>query len=201
MPGTAAANPRAGRAVKPGVRRGAAILVLLAGARSAWGDGGVEVRERGELLEPGPRLELDPVLPPLLQGLGATEEADGIELRIGADTRVLLEGVRWIHDDAAAMPHVDLPARGWRAAVRLSHDLGFARLEAGASVNGVDSRFGNGRYVDVGISIRRTFRLSRWMTGWISLGAGRRQWLGDGPPPAGESDATEVMLRVGTTFR
>jgi hypothetical protein len=187
------------------VRRGAAILVsslgLVAGAPTARGDGEVEVREGGALLEPGPRLELDPVLPPLLQGLGATEEADRAELRIGADTRVLLEGVRWIHDDAAALPHVDLPARGWRAAVRLSHDLGFARVEAGASLNEVDSRFGSGRYVDLGLSIRRTFRLSRWMTAWISLGVGRRRWLGAGQPPAGESDATEVMLRVGTTFR
>jgi hypothetical protein len=187
------------------VRRGAAILVsglgLVAGAPPVRGDDGLEVRARSELLDPGPRLELDPVLPPLLVGLGATAQVDRTELRIGADTRVVLEGVRWIHDDAAALPHVDLPARGWRAAVRLSRDLGFAHLEAGASLDEVDSRFGSGRHVDLGLSIRRTFRLSRWMTAWISLGVGRRRWLGDEPPPAGESDATSVMLRVGTTFR
>jgi len=74
------------------------------------------------------------------------------------------------------------------------------RFGAGVSVAHVDTRFGSGSYVDLGLSLSRTVRLSRWMTAWISLSFGRRRWL-DSSPPAGEADATEAMLTIGTTFR
>lgn len=178
------------------------VLVLVVRARPARADEALEVHESPEPPRAGRWLELDPTLRPRLEGLGAAQETYRSERRLGLRTRAVLESVRWANedDDEDTLPALDLPGRGWRAALRLSHDFGFARLDANVSVNHVDMRFGSGSYVDLGISLGRTFRLSRWMTGWISLGIGRRQWVGD-QPPADESDATELMLRIGTTFR
>ena len=36
-----------------------------------------------------------------------------------------------------------------------------------------------GTYRDLGISVRKTKRFSRWVLGWISLDLGVREWLGD----------------------
>lgn len=176
------------------------VVGLAVRARPARADEALEAHESADPPRAGRWLELDPTLRPRLEGLGAVEERHRSELRLGPRTRAVLEGSWWANEDDGPLPVLDLPARGWRAALRLSHDFGFARLDANAGVSHVDMRFGSGSYVELGISLGRTFRLSRWMTGWISLGIGRRQWLGD-QPPAAESDATEVMLRIGTTFR
>ncbi|MDB4960144.1 MAG: hypothetical protein JWP01_143 [Myxococcales bacterium] len=50
-----------------------------------------------------------------------------------------------------------------------------------------------------GVSVSRTVRLSRWMTGWISLDVGRQEWIDRAPP--GEADSTTLALSIGTTFR
>jgi hypothetical protein len=174
---------------------------LLAAARPARADEAVEAQATDEEPRGGRWLELDPTLRLRLEGLGALEETDRRELRLGRRTRVVLEGTRWANEDGEPLPYIDLPARGWRTTLRISRDVGGGlRLGATASVNEVDSRFGSGAHVDIGLSLGRTFRLSRWMTGWISLGVGWRRWLGE-EPPAGEAGGTEAMLRIGTTFR
>jgi hypothetical protein len=172
---------------------------LVVAARAARADDELEAHARSKLLWDGPSLVLDPVLLPRLEGLGAAEERERTPLRLGPRTRLVLEGVHWANQDTAERQHVDVVARGWRAAARLSYDFGFLRLGASASVDHVDTRFGSGSYVDLGVSLSRTVRLSRWMTAWISLSLGRRRWQGS--PPAGEADSTEAMLTVGTTFR
>ena len=183
------------------MRRGCSILVLAAvGVRVARGDDTPEVHARWQKPEHGPWLTLEPALQPKVQGLGATEETEGTQLRIGARTSLVLEGSTWLNKDTVKKPLLDLPGRGWQAALRLSHDFGWFRVGAAASLNHVDSRYERGTYRDVRVSVSRTTRLSRWMTAWISLEAGSRHWYGE-KPPDGEADGTEAMLSIGTTFR
>lgn len=180
------------------------MLVLVAGAPPARGDD-LEVHERSTLLDDRPGLAIDPMLRPALEGLGAVEDKEQTRIQLGPSTTLVLEGVSWVSEDSGASndslgrPALDPPARGWRANVRLSHDFGIFRLDATGSVNNVDSRYGSGTYVDLGLSATKTVKLSPWMTGWISLGVGRRNWRGT--PPPGEAAATQVKLTVGTTFR
>ena len=91
-------------------------------------------------------------------------------------------------------------SRGWRAATQLTYDLGPFKLGASVAVNHVDSRFERGTYAFVGVSLYRTFRLSRWNIGWIALTLGRQQWFG-AMPPNGEANATTASLNIGMTFR
>jgi len=66
-------------------------------------------------------------------------------------------------------------------------------------VNHLDTRYGRGTYYDLRISLFRTLRLSKWMTAWIALSVGHRQWAD--APPAGEKSETQATLSIGTTFR
>lgn len=145
-------------------------------------------------------LELDPELQPRLEGLGAVEQSTRTTLPLDVHTVAMLTLAEWANEDTADHPLIDVPAAGWRAGFRLARDLGFATVELHGELDHVESRYGRGTYRDVGISIGRTFRLSRWMTAWISLGLAHRHWLDQAP--AGEpSDETTVMLTIGTTFR
>lgn len=160
-------------------------------------DAALEARARElALRDAAPLLHFEPVLRPSLDGLSLAARTDTKRdvLRLGPRAIAEIEGTAWTTD-------LDVPARGWDAAVRLSYDLGPVRITAHASVHGVDARFGGGAYREIGVSIGRTFRLSRWMTAWVSLDIGQRHWLGEGPPPAGEADSTQIMLNLGTTFR
>jgi hypothetical protein len=181
------------------VRRGAWVVLLVIAVPPAWGD--VESEERSTSGPPdGPGLVLDPLLRSRLVGLGAVEDGERTELEIGPHTRLVLDGGWWSNDDEDPRhPLIDSPGRGWEAGLRLSHGLGPVTIGASASVNQIDAQRERGRHVDVGLSLGRSVRLSRWMIGWVSLGIGRRRWLGDAPE--GESDASQVMLTIGTTFR
>jgi hypothetical protein len=187
------------------VRRTACIVLLVGAVRAARADDATEVREGSTLAREGGWLELDPVLPPQLEGLGAVEDGERVELELGPDSRLVAEGTWWQNDerargkDGAPLPHIDVPGRGWGAGLRLSHDFGFAVLTWSGSMNHVDSRYGRGTYVDLGLSLTRKFKLSRWKTAWISLGVGWRQWAGQ--PPAGEAGSIGVGLTIGTTFK
>ena len=96
---------------------------------------------------------------------------------------------------------LDVPSQSWEVSLRLSRNLGFAHLDVGATLGEAQSRLlGDGaydpnadagglgtgrrpsmraRYYEVGAALTRTKRLSRWMTGWISLSVSARKWLGD----------------------
>ena len=152
--------------------------------------------------EPEPLLHIDPTLVPRLEGLGAVEQTRETVLPIGAKARAVFEGAWWENDDRDLRhPLIDVPGRGWRTSLRLQRELGPLTLVLGAALADVDSRYGSGRYYDVGIGIGRTFKLSRWMTAWIMLTAGRRHWLTDRPIAGEPIDDTTVMLTFGTTFR
>ena len=151
---------------------------------------------------PAPLLDIDPVLRPNVDGLLGKEIEHVTNVDLGRRVRLVLEGVERFGGDDPAVPtgSIDIAHHGWRTDGRVFIDLGFARLGAGVSLENIQTRYTQGTYYDVGISLARTFKLSRWMTGWISLDIGRRRWLGP-QPPEGEEHATQIMLNIGTTFR
>lgn len=128
-------------------------------------------------------------------------------LTLGARTWAKVEGAWWSaeRNDPENGGTKDRPGHGWRTTLRLAHDFGplhFELVGALAHADGIgelDNRYTGGMFSDVSMSLSMTKRLSRWMTAWIALSFGHRTWLGT--PPLGESNATQGMLTIGTTFR
>jgi hypothetical protein len=176
------------------------ILVLAAAAARA-DDGPTEVHEHG-FLDPStePLLELDPTWRPNAT-LDAPETTTRATYTLGANTVATFESSQW--SLAATDPSLGLPENttgdGWGAAVRLVRKVGPLRVGGYAAYQALDTWYLRGTYVDLGLSVGHTFRLSRWMHAWIALGVGRRTWQGQ--PPPGEANATNFMLTIGTTFR
>lgn len=140
----------------------------------------------------GPLLQLDGPLRSFAEGVDSDVASEHVDLSLGARTRARAVTSGWTNELFGA--------RGWSAGVHLVHDFRVLQVGVGASVNRVDSIDVHQSYVLLGLTLSRTFHLSRWMTGWISLGVGRRRWLGTALPP-GEVDDDAVMLSIGTTFR
>jgi hypothetical protein len=177
----------------------ARICLVLAVAATVHADDGIRMRVEGEH---EPLLHIDPALRPKLEGLGAVEDTRETVVPIGANARAVLEGAWWDNQDRDLRhPLTDVPGRGWRASLRLERQLGPLTFVLGATLADVDSRYGSGHYYDLGIGLGRVFKLSRWMTAWIMLTAGRRHWLTDRPIAGEPIDDTTVMLTIGTTFR
>lgn len=141
-----------------------------------------------------PLLHLQPLAQPLRIGLPESYDVD--EQRtvvLGKRTWVELQGVRYTNTSVT-------PERAWTASLRLAHDLGPFTIVAYAAAGGVDSRYTRGSYYDVGLSIGKSKKLSRWMTAWIALSIAHREWLGE-PPPGEVKGETAVTLSIGTTFK
>ena len=133
----------------------------------------------------------NPLLESRFETLHADEDTAAARIPLGHQLAVQLETTAWSNRDIAE--------HGWRSVAGITADRGDWHLSARASWNGVDGRFGGGRYTDYGVSLARTLRMSRWMTAWIALSIAHRQW--SDTPPAGERNGTAVMLTIGTTFR
>ena len=86
----------------------------------------------------------------------------------------------------------------WRAAIDGAYDLGVMQLVTSAGVEHVDTDLGRDTLTSASIGVRKTFRLSPTVTGWIGLTLGQRRWLG--PPPIGEANATQLMLSAGLRY-
>jgi hypothetical protein len=142
---------------------------------------------------PAPVLVLDPVLRPNSEGLGDIDTHHRTTFDVPGSMQLVTDTVERYNE-------LDVFTRGWRVEGWLHRDLGFARLSVGGAVENIQSRDVRGSYYELGAALTRVFRLSRWNTAWISLSIGKRKWLGTEPPP-GESDGTQVMLTIGTTFR
>ena len=141
-----------------------------------------------------PLLHLDPIAQPLRLGLPETVDvSEQTTIVLGKRTWVELQGM---HTTSTSVT----PERPWTASLRLAHDLGPFTVIAHATTGGVESRYERGSYYDVGVTIGTTKKLSRWMTGWIALSIGRREWFGE-PPPGETKDSTGVFLSIGTTFK
>ena len=167
-----------------------AVCVLCVAA-SAHADDGLSLHAEPHDAEPPPQLTLDPMLESRFETLHADEDSAAARIPLGKHLSAQLETTAWSNSDIAE--------RGWRSAAGITLDRGNWHLTALASWNGVDGRFGSGRYTDVGVSLARTFRMSRWMTAWIALSIGQRRWSDN--PPVGERNGTVLMLSIGTTFR
>lgn len=169
-----------------------AVCVLCVAA-SAHADDGLALHAAPHDREPdtGPLLTLDPVLTSRFETLHADEDTTTARIPLGHHLTAVLANTDW--------SNTDIVEKGWRSSAELRFDRGNWHLSALGAWNGVDGRFGGGRYTDLGVSLARTFRLSRWMTAWIALSLVQRRWL-DVPPP-GEGNGTTFMLSVGTTFR
>jgi hypothetical protein len=160
-----------------------------------------EVREGTAIERDGGWLTLQPLSRPASEGFGGVEHGEQVELRLSPDTRVLARG-SWWQNEERELPALGDAALGWSAGLQLQHDFGWARLIATGGVSFTDSRLGQGHYIDVGLQLRRDFRLSRWMRAWISLGFFHRYWLENVKDrPLGELDTTDFSLSIGTTFR
>lgn len=153
-----------------------------------------------------PLLSLDPIVSSRLEGIAKTQQRDATTISYG-NARVVLEGLTAENSDRVASPALDTPFRSWRAGARFTHSIGPLELEVSAGLGDMQSHYLDdkvfgvaGRYYDVGVALTYRRRLSRWMTAWISLGIGRRTWLGD-PPPGEVKEATSATLTIGTTFR
>lgn len=155
------------------------------------------------------RLVLDPA--PLFrhESLASQRDGDGSAIDLGAvDLRFRSDW--WSNADDQRLPPIDLPARGWKASLVLSHDLGWFDLVVGAGFGQVDvdglvgedgDRGGRGRYLDLGIALVHTARLSRWVTWWISLGVNYGMWVDGRNGALGPASGYTLGLTIGTTFK
>jgi hypothetical protein len=182
----------------------AALLLLAvlwpAVARAQPVEVSEEAAEEPALARDSGWLELDPLPPTSLEAMAPQEhtEATRVELFPGAVLDV--SGTEWSNQDDHRTTPIDLPGRGWRAESRLAVALGGGfLLVANGAVAQSDTQFARGRYVDLSLAVVRTWKLTRWMTAWISLGVGARQWIGKAPD--GEVDSTAIQLSIGTTFK
>lgn len=177
------------------------MLALSLAAGAARADDAPAVRESAETPGAQPWLHLDPDVLLDLRPLGAAEMTDHATFGLGSRGRLALTGSSWSNEDANldGRAAIDLVARGWNVRAQLVYDLGPFDVRAWSELANVDYNVGRGYYLDAGVSIGRTKRLSRWTTAWISLGLVHRRWLGD-EQPLGESDDTQLRLSLGFTF-
>jgi len=159
------------------------LVIAMLWAYPARADDALTLHEHRQDAEP--LLHLDPIFTPLLETPFAEVQGNATRYELGRTAAVLASEI-W--NDTTT------DARGYTAGLHISHDFGFARLFAMGSVGKVDSRFGSGTYVDLGVALMRMRRLSRWTTVWLSLGFDYRRGVGE---PAGPA----AMARVGFTFR
>ncbi len=174
------------------------VLVLVRRGGSARGDDPTEtVRATSSSAltrdHDGPWLQLDPMRASPLEDVGAAVRSEYQIWTIGPGTRAAIEGTQWTSK-------LDVPGRGWRAGLSLSHDFGFAVLTASGAIASDDTRYQRGAYYELGLSLSRSHRFSKWVTAWIALSIGRRVWVGPDPPP-GEENVDQITLSIGGTFR
>ena len=150
--------------------------------------------------EAAPRLSLDPLFGSRFEGFGAAEQRQRDERRLPYGLRLRLESVLWSTEADLPLPSIDVEARGWRASARLERDLGSGWvLGVGGSLSALDSALARGRRLDLGLSVSKAWRLSRWTTVWLSLGLDHHRASGE--LVEADPNATSFMLRVGGTFR
>jgi hypothetical protein len=193
------------------------LVACLLAAGVAHADEATSVHE-SSLLDKGtdPLLHIDPIALPSGAGLGRVEDVhERTMMQLGDHTWAELEGVHWTNQEVDRRFTSDLstPERGWTASLRLSHDFGPFEASVLGRVGELESqqsqlaarmdedhrKYKPARYYEVGVTIGKAKKLSRWKTAWIALTLGRRAWIGQ--PPTGEKDASQVMLSIGTTFK
>jgi hypothetical protein len=176
------------------------LLVVLAPAVTRADDVSLEASAEPALARESGWLDFDPLPPTSLEAMGAAEHTEGARAELFPGAVLDVSGTEWSNQDDHRYTPLDLPGRGWRAEARIHVALGGGLVLSGHGlVAQSDTHFARGRHVDLALALTKVHRLSRWMTGWISLGIGARQWIGK--PPDGEADSQSFTLSVGTTFK
>ncbi|HEX5061375.1 MAG TPA: hypothetical protein VFV99_18535 [Kofleriaceae bacterium] len=187
--------------------RSVLIIVLATGVASA--DDPPDSTEPTELHEgltreaTGPLLHIETALRPAAEGFDADVRREQVDLDLGPRTYAQFESSAYARfEDGMPKGWTTslFNSEGWSTTLRMVHDFKVIQVGAEASYNRVDSAYAHGSYAFVGASLTRMRKLSRWMTGWISLSLGYTYWLGGQPPP-GERNGAAGMLTIGTTFR
>lgn len=179
-----------------------ASLALLATAGTAYADppsdGITKTADQTELpwimgpsSEADPFLHLDGHLRLSVDDLDAKLERFERRLQLGDHARIVLT------TDWRQVDH-QIPLRGWRTGAAGSYDIAGVTLSASAGVEQVDTDLGRGTLTTAGIAVGKSFRLSRTVRGWIGVSLGQRRWLGK--PPAGDADATHLLLGARLTY-
>ena len=172
---------------------------MLCIARIAHADETTELHDGADASEAltrdphGPLLTFDTILRSNTEGFDADVKTEQTDFTLGPNTRARVESEAWTNPLLAA--------EGWGATARLAYNFHGIQFGFEAGYHRVDSQFAHGGYTQLGFSIAKTFKLSKWMTAWISLTVGRRAWLGQDGPPPGETNDTSAMFNIGTTFR
>ena len=89
--------------------------------------------------------------------------------------------------------------RWWRTGANLSYDLGWARVTFHAMYEHQENEFGRGQAIDMGVEITHERKLSKNVTGFISLMLGQRTWRGR--PLPGEKSGGHGMLSIGVRWK
>jgi hypothetical protein len=177
------------------VRRSALLLVLCATARaddpvaiSTTADDATEPAHRvPPLLRFEPGLELS--LESFDERIARWQPTPDAELHLRGTWREVPEE-RWRDHDRVRM---------WSAGVGGSYDLGWARVAGRASYEHVENELGIGNAFDLALELTKTFRITDDITGFVSLSAGVRRWLGK--PLPGETNARQFTLSAGLRWR
>jgi len=179
------------------MRTWACALVLVSSLAEARDDdpASIHLRRLDEQSHDEPLLHLDGALLDRAAAEGVTVDARALTLELGPRARLAAQGASWQTGSSPSMSADGLRLHGWQAAGELSYDLGPFRVGVNASLG----RTGDLSHRMVGLFAYRTFKLSRWMTAWITLGLSWEQW--DTPAIASPRPGTSLGLSLGTTFR
>src|SRR5205085_10351647 len=147
------------------VRAALAAGLVMSGAAHADDAASVHEEDTPALMRKDDEalLHLDPIATPTFAGLGATAEvAERTSIALGRRSWVELQGTKWATD-------LDVPAHGSTVGVRLAHDFGWFVLSANAALSHIDmsgTMTGRGgTYRDLSLTISKSKRFSRWVTG------------------------------------
>jgi len=185
--------------------RAFAYLIIFAAHIASADEPSIVVRVPERWQEDEPMLHLEERTN--AEGLGGSKQRATSMFQVGPNLRAVTTGEWWSNDPFAdGKPHpqsgeLDNEARGWRAKFEATYDVGPFQVTGFVAAGHVDSAHEHGTYRDIGVSIGKRFRLSRWMLAWLGLTISQREWLGDNGPPPGERNGPSVMLGFSTTFR
>ena len=174
----------------------AVVMALVAPAAAAVDDE-PSVTERDEAR---PKKHEKPALLDFENGLDVRLEGfDGATTQVDLSSRATVQFVsQWRAVSEADWRDYDR-VQWWRSGANLSYDLGWARVTFHAMYDHQENEFGRGQAIDMGVEIVHERKLSKNVTGFVSLMLGQRMWRGR--PLPGEQSGGRGMLSIGVRWK